>query len=219
MNKQQTAPAENQDFLADALGKTITFYKKNQSRVLAALAVIILVVVGVTLYVNHNKTVSENSWAAYYNAQMALMTEGPEAGFAQLDKVAADFKNTPAAGYAMLLKGNILYSQENFAQAANVYKELLNSSNKMLETEAALSYAAALQGAQDYPASIEVMKNFIATNSKSFALPQAYLTLALSQELAGQKDDAINNYKHLLENYTKTYFGTFAKDKLTQLQK
>jgi tetratricopeptide (TPR) repeat protein len=150
---------------------------------------------------------------------MALMTEGAEAGFAQLDRVAADFKNTPAAGYAMLLKGNILYSQENFAQAANVYKELLNSSNKMLKTEASLSYAAALQGAQDYPASIEVMKDFIATNSKSFALPQAYLTLALSQELAGQKDEAINNYKHLLENYTKTYFGTFAKDKLTQLQK
>lgn len=219
MNKQPTATAENQDFLADALGKTITFYKKNQSRVLAALAVIILVAVGITLYHNHCKTVSENSWAAYYNAQMALLGEGPDAGFAKLDKVAEDFKNTPAAGYAMLLKGNILYSQENFAQAANIYKELLNSSNNMLAIEAALSYAAALQGAQDYPASIEVMKNFIAKNSKSFALPQAYLTLALSQELAGQKDEAINNYKYLLENYTKTYFGTFAKDKLSQLQK
>ena len=219
MNKQTTAPAENQDFLADALGKTIAFYKKHQPRVLAALAVIILVAVGVTLYTNHCKTVSENSWAAYYNAQMALMTEGPEAGFAQLDKVAADFKNTPAAGYALLLKGNILYSQDNFAQAANVYKELLNTSNEMLATEAALSYAAALQGAQDYSGSIETMKNFIAKNSKSFALPQAYLTLALSQELAGDIPAATENYKYLLENYTKTYFGTFAKDKLSQLQK
>lgn len=219
MKKQQTAPAENQDFLADALAKTIAFYKKHQPRVLAALAVIILVAMGITLYSNHCKAVSENSWAAYYNAQMALISEGPDAGFVQLDKVAADFKNTPAAGYAMLLKGNILYSQDNFAQAANVYKELLNSSNKMLATEAALSYAAALQGAQDYPASIEVMKNFIAKNSKSFALPQAYLTLAMSQELAGQKDEALENYKYLLENHTKTYFGTLAKDKITQLQK
>ena len=113
----------------------------------------------------------------------------------------------------------MLYAQENFAQAANVYKDLANSSNETVRTVAALSQAAALQAAKDYDGSITVAKDFIEKNSKSFALPQAYLTLAISQELAGNKDQAIESYKYLLENHTKTYFGTFAKDKLSQLQK
>ena len=45
------------------------------------------------------------------------------------------------------------------------------------------------------------------------------MTLASSQELAGDKQAALETYKHLLEAYTKTYFGVYAKDKITELQK
>ena len=219
MNKQTTAPAENNDILANALAQSIRFYKKHQKRILVALAVLILAVVVGILYNNHCQQVTENSWAAYYQAQLALMGEGEEAGFKQLDRVAADFKGTPAAEYALLLKGDVLYAAENFAQAASVYKGLVNSSNETVRTLATLSQAAALQVAKDYKASIEVISSFIAKNAKSFALPQAYLTLALSQELSGHTKEAIEAYKYLLENHTKTYFGTIAKNKLTELQK
>ena len=219
MNTQTTAPAENKDFLTDALSKFVRFCKQNRKQVLATLVVVIVIIVGICLYVNHRQQLTENAWAAYYTAQTTLMREGPEAGFAKLDEVATQYKGTPAAQYAQLLKGDMLYSQENFAQAANVYKELANSSNETVRTVAALSQAAALQATKDYDGSITVAKNFIEKNSKSFALPQAYLTLALSQELAGQKDQAVQSYKYLLENHTKTYFGTLAKDKLSQLQK
>lgn len=219
MNKQTTAPAENKDFLTDALNKTVLFCKQNRKQVLATLGIVIVLITGICLYVNHCKQVTENSWAAYYTAQTALVRQGQEAGFAKLDEVSAQYKGTPAAEYAQLLKGDMLYSQENFAQAANVYKELVNSSNEMVRTVAALSQAAALQATKDYSGAISVAQNFIEKNSKSFALPQAYLTLALSQELAGNKDQAVQSYKYLLENYTKTYFGTLAKDKLSQLQK
>ena len=217
MNKQTTAPAER-DFLTDGLSKLISFYKGNQSRVLVALAAIVLVIVGVSVYLNHCKTITENSWAAYYNAQLAIMKD-PQTGFSALDAVSVNFKNTPAAEYAQLLKADILYTQDNFAQAAPIYKSLAGSSNETVRTVAALSEAACLQATKDYTGSIAVAKNFIEKNSKSFALPQAYLTLAMSQELAGNKDQAVEAYKYLLENHTKTYFGTIAKDKLAQLQK
>ena len=63
------------------------------------------------------------------------------------------------------------------------------------------------------------MTTFIAKHPKHFALAQAYMTLASSQELAGDKQAALETYKHLLEAYTKTYFGVYAKDKITELQK
>ncbi|MBO7191747.1 MAG: tetratricopeptide repeat protein [Elusimicrobiaceae bacterium] len=217
MNKQTTAPAEK-DFLTEGLSKLVRFYKAHQSRVLIALAAVILVIVGVSVYVNHCKTLTESSWAAYYNAQLVLMQD-EQKGFKELDAVAENFKNTPAAEYAQLLKADILYSKENYAQAAEVYKKLVDSSNETVNTVAALSLAAALQATKDYNGSIAVAKNFIEKNSRSFALPQAYLTLAMSQELAGQKAAALENYKYLLENHTKTYFGTLAKDKISQLQK
>lgn len=219
MNKQTTAPAENKDFLTDFLANAVRFCKQNRKQVLVTLVVIVLLITGISCYVNHCKKVTEDSWAAYYNAQIAFLSEGQEAAFTQLDNLANDFKGTPAAAYAQLLKANILFAQENFAQAATIYKELADNKNESVRTEAALSQAAALQGAKDYSGSITVAKNFIEKNSKSFALPQAYLTLAMSQELAGDKPAALESYKYLLENHTKTYFGTLAKDKISQLQK
>jgi TolA-binding protein len=50
-------------------------------------------------------------------------------------------------------------------------------------------------------------------------LPQAYFTLAVSQELAGKKQEASETYKQILADYTKTYFGAMAKDRLTALTK
>ena len=184
-------------------------------------ALVILVIAAAVgyAYYAHQKEVTEKSWAAFYNAQVALATQGQEAGFADLDGISVDFPNTPAAQYAQLLKGDILYADENFAQAADVYAPLTSSANETVRTVSTLSQAAALQAAQDYKTSVDLMQKFIANNPNSFALPQAYLTLALSQELSGDKTAALETYKHIVESYAKTYFGTFAKEKLTQLQK
>ena len=221
MTKKIVAPAEteNNDLITSGLNSLIKWSKKHKQGLWTAL--IILVVAGVIgyAYCAHQKSVTEKSWAAYYNAQIALATQGQEAGFKNLDDLSAQFKGTPAAQYAQLLKGDILYANENFAQAADVYAPLTNSSNETVRTVATLSQAAAAQAAQDYQRSIDLMKTFIQNNPNSFALAQAYLTLAISQELAGDKTAALETYKHILEAYTKTYFGTFAKEKLTQLNK
>ena len=41
----------------------------------------------------------------------------------------------------------------------------------------------------------------------------------MSQELAGKKQEAIETYKQILADYTKTYFGAVAKDRLAVLNK
>lgn len=221
MTKKITAPAEteNNDLIASGLVKLANWSKKHKQSLLTALAILVVAAIVGYAYTAHQKNLTEKSWAAYYNAQIALATQGQEAGFKQIDELATAFSGTPAAQYAQLMKGDILYSNENFAQAADVYAALTSSSNETVRTVAALSQAAALQAAQDYKTSADLMQTFIQHNPNSFALPQAYLTLALSQELSGDKNAAIETYKHLLESYTKTYFGTFAKEKINELQK
>ena len=221
MTKKITAPAEteNNDLIASGLLSLVKWCKQHKQSLLTALGILVVAtVVGYACYA-HQKSVTEKSWAAFYNAQIAFATQGQQAGFAGLDQISADFPGTPAAQYAQLLKGDILYAGDNFAQAADVYARLTSSKNETVRTVSTLSQAAALQGAQEYKTSADLMQKFIQNNPNSFVLPQAYFTLALSQELSGNKMAAINTYKHIVESYAKTYFGTFAKEKLTQLQK
>lgn len=210
---------EQNDYIASFLAKTIDFCKARKQAVITAAAVLIAAAAVGTAYTAHQQKVEEDSWAAYYAAQVALMTQGPEQGFFLLDEVTKKFPGSNAEQYSRLLKGDLLYAQENYAQAADAYKPLVDSSNPSVMTAASLSLAAAQQAMKEYEPSIHTIETFINANPKSFALPQAYFTLALSQELAGQKDKAEETYKRLLEDYTKTYYGTFAKDKLNQLQK
>ena len=221
MTKKITAPAEteNNDFIASGLANLVKWCKKHKQSLLTALVILIVASIVGYAYHTHQKNVTEKSWAAYYNAQIALSKQGQEAGFKQLDDLSANFPGTPAAQYAQLMKGDILYASESFAQAADVYAPLTNSSNETIRSVATISQATAAQAAQDYKTAIDLMQKFIQNNPNSFALAQAYLTLALSQELSGDKTAALETYKHILEAYAKTYFGTFAKEKLTQLQK
>lgn len=219
MKKQNQPTPENQDFIAAYLANLVRFCKKNKNALLTACGVLLVAFIIGTIYTNRQQKLAEDSWAAYYNAQIAFASQGEAVGFEQLEKVATDFPNSNAALYALLQKGDMLYAQENYAQAIEVYKRLTPAKNETIHTVATLSEAAALQATNDYENSISLLNDFIAKNQKSFALPQAYLTLAMSQELAGKKEDALNTYKHILEAYTKTYFGTVAKEKLAELQK
>lgn len=221
MTKKLTAPAEteNNDLLLSGFMSLVTWCKKHKQGLWTALIIFVLATTLGYAYFAHQKSVTEKSWAAYYDAQTTLSTKGQVAGFAQMDAISVNFPGTSAAQYAQLLKGDILFADENFAQAANVYAPLTNSSNSTVRTVATLSQAAALQAAQDYKTSADLMQKFIQANPNSFALPQAYLTLAISQEFSGDKTAALETYKHIVEAYSKTYFGTFAKEKLTQLQK
>lgn len=219
MKKQTTAPAEQKDILVSFLSAIIDFCKQNKRGVLTALVILILAAVIGACYSSHVKKVTQNSWAAYYSAQVSLLGGNEQEGFFMIDELAKKYPGTPAAQYAQLLKADILYNGENYAQAADVYKPLVSSDNPTVATVAALSLAASHQALKEYQAAVDTLTQFIQNNPKSFALPQAYLTLAMSQELAGNKTEAINAYKQLADAYAQTYFGVMAKDKLAVLEK
>lgn len=217
MNTNTNTP--QQEPIISLLSRTTAFVKIHKTGVLVTLVAVIAAVSLAWAYKAHCDKITEESWAAYYTAQTAFATGSDEQGITQLDELAAHYPNTPAAEYAQLFKGDFLYAKEDFAKAADTYKNLLKARTQAVRNVAVLSLAAAYQAKGDYKDSADVASDFIKNHPTSFALPQAYLTLALSQEFAGNKVQAIEAYTYLLENYTKTYFGTFAKDKLAVLKK
>lgn len=216
---KEITPTESADLLTPLIARVFRFYKTHKKGVWTAVCIVLLAAAVGTAYTLFQQQKTQASWAAFYQANIAFSTEGEAAGLNALTDVATRYPGAPAGQYALLLKGDLLYAGEHFTQAADVYKQLLSSTNETVRTVAALSLAAAQQGAQDYTSAIQTAQDFITNNPKSFALAQAYFTLAMSQELAGHKTEALNAYKYLLENYAQTYFGLFAKDKINQLNK
>ena len=148
-----------------------------------------------------------------------MFTQGPQAGTAAINELNSIYPDSDAAYYGRLMQADLLFTQENFAQAADIYKELLSADNKHVATIATVSLGQAQQAIKAYEDSIQTLQTFIFQNPSSFVLPQAYFTLAVSLELSGDKAAALETYKKILQDYTKTYFGVFAKDKIAQLTK
>lgn len=217
MTKNKPTVKQEQEAIISLLSGTKKYVHDHKRRVLTGAVILVLAAVLGYAYSAHTKKVQEQSWAAYYNAQLAVMNN--PADVAPLDGVSMQFPRTQAAQYAQLLKGDLLYAAENYAQAASAYEPLIQANNDILRTDAVLSLGAARQAMQDYDGSIAVLSDFIAKNPTSFALPQAYFTLAMSQELAGKKQEAVETYQQILANYTKSYFGKVAQDKLAVLNK
>lgn len=209
----------NQESLSSYVSKLIDVCKAHKKALLVAMVLIAVIGGGWSLYSSHKEKTLQDSWAQFYNAQVMLLTQGSAAGFAAIDQLNAAYPNTDAAYYGRLMQADLLFTEENYAQSVDIYKELLKAKNPHIRMIAAVSLGAAQQAIKEYAASIETLQNFIAANPSSFALPQAYFTLALSQELSGDKAAALETYKKVLEDYTKTYFGVFAKDKINQLSK
>lgn len=217
MTNRQPIQKQEKDTLTLFLSGIAKFGKAHLRGIVTAVVILALLATLAIVDAEHKKKVKENSWAAYYKAQLAVAQD--PAAVAQLDEVTGKFAGTQAAQYAQLLKGDVLYAGENYAQAADAYEPLLNAKNQTVRTVATLSLGATRQAMQDYDGAIKLMTAFIQNNPTSFALPQAYFTLAMSQELAGKTAEATETYKQILANYTKTYFGTVAKDKLAALNK
>lgn len=207
----------NTDFLSPYLSKLIDSCKAHKKAISISLVAVIIAYAAVGFYSSHREKVLQNSWASYYNAQIALLTQGQEAAATAINELNQMYPDSDAAYYARLMQADLLFTQENFAQAADIYKELLNADNKHVATIAAVSLGQAQQAVKAYEDSIQTLQTFISQNSSSFVLPQAYFTLAVSQELSGDKKAALETYKKVLQDYTKTYFGVFAKDKIAQL--
>ena len=210
---------EQKDSLNLFVSKGVNYCKAHAKGLGLLVLVIAVVWVGTALYLSHQEKIRQESWAQYYQVQVALLTQGQQEATSAVEALQAAYPDSDASYYAQLMMADLLFTQENYAQAAQTYQSLLQAKNDHVRTIAAVSLAGAQQAVQDYAASIETAKNFIANNPTSFALPQAYFTLAISQELSGDKTAALETYKKILEDYTKTYFGVFAKDKITVLTK
>ena len=90
-NKQVAAPQPEKDVLLSLLSSITNYVKTHKQSVITVLVILVLAVALGYAYNAHVKSVQEKSWAAYYKAQLAVMTDpttgGVTASFASLGDI------------------------------------------------------------------------------------------------------------------------------------
>src|SRR3989338_6564320 len=102
------------------------------------------------------------AWEKYNFAQTWAVTNNPQNALNAYDDVVTNFGRTPAAAYALLGKGDVLYQQKRYAEAVETYKQCTaNFPDHMLAPKIYESLARAYEFSRNQDAAKEVYEKII----------------------------------------------------------
>ncbi len=202
------------DFITAFVIKVLNFAKKNKSAIFIILALVLLAGAGTMLYCNHKENVYQESWKAYF---MATTAEGEGAQAAALELESKFPTETPTYLY-VYYQAEELYKEGQYAQAAQVYENLLSAKNKEIAALAGVSLATSYYAAGQYDKALSAAQNFLKEGEDHYAAAQAYQVLAMAQEKLGKNEEAKATYTLITERFSGGYFDAFAKNKIKTLK-
>jgi tetratricopeptide (TPR) repeat protein len=215
MSKHWAKEEVHHSFLVSLVDKILNWVTHNRDHVLGgAVGLIVIVLLGF-YFVSRQQMINEHAWDNLFEAQqLAAMGKLPEA-IQQADAINKDYSRTGASGYAVLLKGDILFETGKYKEAADVYQKILDAGRPDKLVPFALSdIASCKQALADYSGSIDTANSFMLKYSNNALAQHVLLTLAISQELAGKATDSINTYKRIKNDYPRSYEAELAGFKL-----
>lgn len=216
MSKQWVKEELHHSLLAQKLDAVLNWVAHNRERALGIAGGVVAAFVLAGVIVSKHAAARDNAWQKFFIAEQLASGGKLEDCIRQLDDVASQYSRFDAAGYATLLKGDLLFETGKYPEAAQAYEHLANSGPGALIPFALSGLASAKQAAKDYPGSIAAANKFADKYSTHFLAQQVYLTLAISQELSGDRVGAVSSYKKITGTYSNTYSEEIAKSRLPQ---
>lgn len=193
---------------------TLAWVSKNRETVIGLFVILLAAGIFGAYFYMHYRDVRETAWKNLFIAQQTGYGGNMPQAQTMLAEVETSFAKTTAAPYATLTKGDMLFAQGKFKEAAAEYTKLtsgpanlapfvLYNLGKCKEAE------GDLVGAQAHYADV------LAKNPEHFMAPEAHYALAHTQELAGAKDLAKTAYEKIMLLYPDTAWAAQAKARLT----
>ena len=191
----------------------LAWVKKNRETVIGAAVILLAVILFAVYFFMHYRDLREIAWKDLFIAQQ--VGYGGNAAQAQqmLTNVETSYANTSAASYAVLTKGDLLFTQGKFKEAGTEYTKLLPS--KDLGPFASYNLGKCKEADGDLAGAQAQYIDLLAKYPDHFLTPEAHYSLAHAQELSGAKDAAKATYEKIILLYPDTSWATQAKNKLT----
>lgn len=214
---------ENPEILAERIGRSEAFLKKN-SKVLGGVLVAALVLIGGILFFqinnqNQNEKAQEEMFQAVYffeqdSVDFALNGDGINKG---LLSIVEDYPRTDAANLAHFYIGSIYLSQKNF-QGALDHLEEFSSNDYLVQAKAYSLIGDANLELGNTDAAISSYTKAARTNENKYMSPKYLAKLAVAQEEAGKIEDAIKTYTEIEEKYYESFEYAIARKHKARLE-
>lgn len=183
------------------------------SLVIAAAVAIFGVWVGV-----HYSNLRETAWKNLFIAQQTGFSGRYPEAITQLDSIETNFARTSAWGFAALTKGDLLFRQDKFKEAAEEYAKVTAKGPKNLMPFAFYNLGKTKEAAADIAGAQGQYRDFLAAYPEHFLAPEVHLSLANAYALAGNMAEAKAAYEKIALLYPDTYWAMAAKAKTTPPQ-
>lgn len=214
---------ENPEILAEQIGRSEAFLKKN-SKVLGGVLVAALVLMGGILFFqinnqNQNEKAQEEMFQAVYfyeqdSVDFALNGDGINKG---LLSIVEDYPSTDAANLANFYIGSIYLSQRKFQEALDHFEDF-SSDDYLVQAKALSLIGDAHLELGNTDKAISSYAKAARMNENKFMSPKYLAKLAVAQEEAGKIDDAIKTYTEIEEKYYESFEYSIARKHKARLE-
>ena len=171
----------------------------------------IALVVGAFVFASF-RNLREQAWQKYAEGQNWLYGNRPDQALTVFNDVISNYSRTPAAVYALISKGDLLYAQKKPKEAAEAYQECVNKGPERIILPFVLASLGAAQEDQgDFNAAISTYKKLLSEFPDHFLAPKAYESLARSYEMSKNPDAAKEVYEKVITMYPGTLWADKAR--------
>lgn len=194
--------------------KVVTWIKAHRDAVVASLVIL----AGASLFglwvALHYSGVRETAWKNLFIAQQTALSGNLAEASKQLDAIGTNYPGTSAWGFAALSKGDILFRQGKFTEAAEEYAKVVAKGRKDLVPFALYDQGKAKEAASDRAGAQSLYKDFLASYPDHFLAPEAHFSLASVLEASGSQAEAKAAYEKIVLLYPETTWAEASKAKL-----
>ncbi|HBA61159.1 MAG TPA: hypothetical protein DCZ92_10140 [Elusimicrobia bacterium] len=186
--------------------------RKNRETVIGSAVILLaLALFGIYFFV-HFRDLRDTAWKNLFIAQQVGYGGNTAQAQDLLTAVETTYGSTSAKPYAVLTKGDMLFSQGKFKEAGAEYSKLLTS--KDLGMFAGYNLGKCLEAGGDLAGAQAQYSGVLTKYPDHFITPETHFSLARALELSGGKDAAKATYEKIILLYPDTAWAGQAKARL-----
>jgi tetratricopeptide (TPR) repeat protein len=192
--------------------EVLLWIKKNRETVIGSAVILLAAIILGSFFTLRYSQINKAAWKELFMAKQQARMGKLDLANKSLAKLETGFSNTTAAGYAFLLKGDILFSTKKYEEAVVAYQKASDFAKPETIVPVALSNIGKAQEAKkDFNKAIVSYKGFLERYPEHFLAPEAHFSIANIYAMQHKKDEATSAYEKIAILYPQTLWAESAK--------
>lgn len=193
----------------------VNYYTENKNNVFVGIVVVIVICLFIGVSIKNRIKETRQASKLFAFAQNDFDRFNYSAAIKKFNDIEKKFRSTSIIPQVLYFKGLSYYRQGNLQQAEDALKKCINEfkRNKIL-LEVRLSLAMVFEDMKKYD---QAVAQYNMVDDNEYVKPEALTGAARMYEIMGKREEAMDAYTKLQAHYVNTYWGNFAKDRLSAL--